>query len=69
MNVNDIKKYLGVTKNAHVANALDLSKVTIGKWAKNGIPIDRQSLLQLQTNHKLQADKSLISPLVGNSSE
>ena len=55
MTLDDVKNYLGVTTNADVARKLGVSKVAVGYW-ENEIPLERQAIIQIQTNGELKAE-------------
>ncbi|WP_040331592.1 Cro/CI family transcriptional regulator [Acinetobacter nectaris] len=56
MNVDDLKKFYNCRSYRQMSKILQVSDAAICKWGKNGIPIRRQALLQIQTNGALKAD-------------
>lgn len=56
MNVNDLKKFYNCKSYRQMSKILQVSDAAICKWGKNGIPIKRQALFQIQTNGALKAD-------------
>ncbi|SDC02871.1 Cro/CI family transcriptional regulator [Acinetobacter boissieri] len=56
MNVNDLKSFYNCKTYREMSKILNISDVAIWKWNKNGIPLKRQALFQIQTNGALKAD-------------
>ena len=58
MNVDDVKIFYGFQYDSELARKFGLSKTAIGKWRSNGIPAERQAVIQILTKNKLKADLS-----------
>lgn len=60
MTLNDVKAFYGFQYDAEVGRKYKLTKTSISKWKKNGIPPERQAVIQILTNNKLKADLSAL---------
>lgn len=58
MNVDDVKLFYGFQYDSEVARKFGLSKAAVGKWRSNGIPVERQAVIQILTKNRLKADLS-----------
>ncbi|PKF32039.1 hypothetical protein CW311_17095 [Acinetobacter proteolyticus] len=59
MTVDDLKTYYGVKKDFQLTHTpLKVTKGTISKWKRLGIPTDTQARIQILTDGKLKADLS-----------
>lgn len=57
MTVDDLKQHFGVQKDIHLTKTiLNVTRGTISKWKKKGIPTDTQARIQILTNGELKAD-------------
>ena len=56
MTFNELKSFFHVKTDTALAEKLDVSKAVIHKWKNQGIPTERQAIIQIQTNGKLKAD-------------
>lgn len=55
MTVDDLKKFFRVVHDSELTDKLGVTKGTISNWRARGIPSEKQALLQVQTQGKLQA--------------
>lgn len=60
MTLDDVKAFYGFQYDAEVARKFNLTKTAIGKWNKNGIPAERQAVIQIVSKNKLKADLSAL---------
>ncbi|MDC4974754.1 Cro/Cl family transcriptional regulator [Acinetobacter baumannii] len=60
MNVNDLKKHYKCKTKRELHKKMGYSEVTLWKWEKWGIPPRTQSHLQVLTDGKLKADKTVL---------
>lgn len=58
MNVDKLKKFYLVKSDTDLGSRLDLSKGTISKWRKFGIPEHVQAVFEVQTGFMLKANLS-----------
>lgn len=59
MTVNDLKIFYGVEKDYQLTTTpLKVTKGTISKWKRLGIPTNTQARIQVLTKGKLKADLS-----------
>lgn len=63
MTVDDIKNFYGLTHDAEISRKIRVTKVAVGKWRKNGIPIKFQASIQVFTNNALMADGDKLKEL------
>lgn len=62
MTVDDLKRHFGVQKDIHLTKTiLKVTRGTISKWKKQGIPGDTQARIQILTNGELKADLNKLS--------
>ena len=55
MTVDDLKKFFRVIHDSELTGKLGVSKGTISNWRAQGIPSEKQAMLQVQTKGRLQA--------------
>lgn len=60
MTLDDVKAFYGYQYDAEVGRKFNLTKTAIGKWKKNGIPAERQAVIQIVSKNKLKADLSAL---------
>lgn len=60
MTLDDVKAFYGYQYDADVGRKFNLSKAAIGKWKQNGIPAERQAVIQIVSKNKLKADLSAL---------
>lgn len=58
MNVNHLHKFYGTKRDIDLSARIEVSKSTISKWRKFGIPAEHQAVFQVQTGDKLKASLS-----------
>lgn len=56
MNVTDLMRYYDCKTQQQLCEKINISRVTVWKWLKNGIPARTQSFFQVKTNGKLKAE-------------
>lgn len=56
MNVGELREFFKVKNNSQLAKKLGRGRTTICDWDRDGIPVERQALFQIQTNGALKAD-------------
>lgn len=56
MTFNDLKSFFHAKTDSALADRLNVSKAVVHKWKKNGIPVERQAVIQIQTNGALKAN-------------
>ncbi|OAV00246.1 MULTISPECIES: helix-turn-helix domain-containing protein [Moraxella] len=55
MTVDDLKEFFQVIYDSELTSKLGVSKGTISNWRAQGIPSEKQAMLQVQTEGRLQA--------------
>lgn len=60
MTIDDVKVFYGFQYDAEVARKFKFTKTAVGKWRSNGIPPERQAVIQILSNNKLKADLSAL---------
>lgn len=58
MNVDDLMTFHGCKSKKMLSIAMGVSRITLWKWSKQGIPYNTQAALQLETKGKLVADQN-----------
>lgn len=58
MTVDELKTLYGVFRDCHLADKLKITKGTISKWRRNGVPVDWQLSIQDASKNRLKADKT-----------
>lgn len=61
MTVDDLLTHFKVAKYIQLTSKVGVTRGTISKWKKKGIPTDTQARLQILTKGKLKADLDAIS--------
>ena len=56
MTFDELKSFFHVKTDTALAEKLDVSKAVIHKWKNQGIPTERQAIIQIQTKGELKAD-------------
>ena len=56
MTFNELKLFFHVKTDTALAEKLGVSKAVIHKWKNQGIPTERQAIIQIQTKGELKAD-------------
>ncbi|MBJ8424553.1 helix-turn-helix domain-containing protein [Acinetobacter bereziniae] len=57
MNVDDLMTHYKCKSKKMLSAEIGISRVTLWKWSKQGIPYDTQAVLQLETKGALMADQ------------
>ncbi|ENV15523.1 helix-turn-helix domain-containing protein [Acinetobacter guillouiae] len=58
MNIGDLMTFYKCKSKKMLSDEMGVSRVTLWKWEKQGIPYNTQAALQLETNGKLLADQN-----------
>lgn len=56
MTVDDLMNYFSCKTQEELTEKIKVSRVTIWKWLKNGIPLRTQAFYEVQTKGALKAD-------------
>lgn len=59
MTVDELKKHYSVKYDSDLAKILKKTRGAVSKWRSNGIPVNTQAILQIQTNGQVKADLSI----------
>lgn len=63
MTVDQLRDYFNAKTDSDAARKAGVGKSTFTLWRNEGIPIQRQALIELQTKGQLKADRHLITAL------
>ena len=58
MNVNDLMTFYKCKSKRMLSDEIGISRITLWKWEKQGIPYNTQAALQLRTQGNLLADQN-----------
>lgn len=61
MNILDLMTFYECKSKKKLSVEMGVSRVTLWKWEKQGIPYNTQAALQLETKGKLLADQNIKS--------
>lgn len=61
MNIHDLMTFYNCKSKKMLSDEMGVSRVTLWKWEKQGIPYNTQAALQLETNGELLADQNIKS--------
>lgn len=56
MNVDDLMSYYACKTQEELSEKINVSRVTIWKWLKNGIPVRTQSFYEVKSKGVLKAN-------------
>lgn len=56
MTVDDLMSHFSCKTQEELSEKINISRVTIWKWLKNGIPLRTQAFYEVQSNGALKAD-------------
>lgn len=58
MTLNDLKLYYGCKTQLQLKEKIKVSRVTLWKWQKHGIPYKTQTAFEVETKGKLKATQT-----------
>ncbi|AKG19266.1 hypothetical protein AAX09_07640 [Moraxella bovoculi] len=62
MTVQDLMVFHGCKTQLQLCEKIQVSRVTLWKWEKQGIPFRTQAGFEVRTNGKLKADRQTKTP-------